>query len=135
MSFGSLAAVEEWLYAVNRGDARRAGQLSADEVEIAGPRGSMRGRQVMAAWLGRAGFSARSLRWFCGADGSVVVEQAARWIDPATGADRGQAQVASHFCVEGGCIARYARHESLELALAAAGLDEGDEVMPGPRRP
>ena len=83
MSFGSLAVVEEWLDAVNRGDACRAGQLSADEVEIAGPRGSMRGRQMLAAWMGRAGFAAESLRWFCGADGRVVIEQAARWIDRA----------------------------------------------------
>ena len=135
MSFGSLAVVEEWLDAVNRGDARRAGQLSADEVEIVGPRGSMRGRQVLAAWMDRAGFSAESLRWFCGADGSVVVEQAARWIDHATGADRGQAQVASYFRVEGGDIARYARYENLEFALTAAGLDESDEVMPEPRWP
>lgn len=133
MSFGSLAVVEEWLDAINRGDARRAGQLSAEEVEIAGPRGSMRGRQVLAAWMGRAGFSAESLRWFCGADGSVVVEQAARWSDPATGADRGQAQVASYFCVDGGGVARYERYENLEFALAAAGLDESDEVTPGQR--
>jgi hypothetical protein len=135
MSFGSLAVVEEWLDAVNRGDARRAGQLSADEVDIVGPRGSMRGRQVMAVWMGRAGFSAESLRWFCGADGSVVVEQAARWIDPATGAEHGQAQVASFFCVEGGNIARYARYENLELALMAAGLDDSEEVMPEQRWP
>ena len=135
MSLGSLAVVEEWLDAVNRGDARRAEQLSADEVEIVGPRGSMRGRQVLAAWMDRAGFSAESLRWFCGGDGSVVVEQAARWIDPATGADRGQAQVASCFCVDGGDIIRYARYENLELALMAAGLDDGDEVMPEQRGP
>ena len=62
--------------------------------------------------MDRAGFCAESLRWFCGADGSVVVEQAARWIDHATGADRGQAQVASYFRVEGGDIARYARYET-----------------------
>jgi len=135
MSFGSLAVVEEWLAAVNRGDARRAGQLSADEVEIAGPRGSMRGRPGLVGWMGRAGFSAESLRWFCGADGSVVVEQAARWTDPATGADRGQAHLASYVCVEGGHIARYARYENLELALTAAGLNESDEVMPKQRRP
>jgi limonene-1,2-epoxide hydrolase len=133
MSFGSLAVVEEWLDAVNRGDARRAGQLSADEVDIVGPRGSVRGRQILATWMGRAGFSAESLRWFCGADGSVVVEQAARWIDPATGAERGQAQVASSFCVEGGNITRYARYQNLELALTAAGLGDSDEVMPEQR--
>lgn len=72
---------------------------------------------------------------FCGADGSVVVAQAARWIDPATGADHGQAQVASHFCVEGGGVARYARYENLEVALTAAGLDDSDEVIPVQRWP
>lgn len=135
MSFGSLAVVEEWLDAVNRGDVRRAEQLTADGVEIVGPRGSMRGRHILAAWMDRAGFSAESLRWFCGADGSVVVEQAARWIDPATGTDRGQAEVTSSFLVEGGGIARYGRYENLELALTAAGLAESDEVTPAQRWP
>jgi ketosteroid isomerase-like protein len=133
MSLGSLAVVEEWLDAVNRGDARQAGQLSADDVEIAGPRGSMRGRQVLAAWMSRAGFSAEPLRWFCGADGRVVVAQAARWTDPATGADRGHAHVASYFCVEGGDVIRYARYDDLSLALTAAGLDDSDEVTAAQR--
>ena len=39
MSLGSLAVVEAWLDAVNRGDDRRVEDLSAEDVEIVGPRG------------------------------------------------------------------------------------------------
>jgi hypothetical protein len=88
----------------------------------------MRGRQALAGWMNRAGFSAKPLRWFCGADGSVVVEQIASWVDPVTDADLGSAPVASQFLVEGACVARYARHDALRQALAAAGLDESDEA-------
>jgi hypothetical protein len=128
MSVGSLAVVEEWLAAVNRGDADRVLCLSTGDVEIAGPRGSARGSGVLAGWLARAGFSADVLRWFCGGDGTVVVEQDARWSDPGTGAERGRARVGSQFVVTGGAVAYYQRHESLGRALAAAGLDMTAEV-------
>jgi hypothetical protein len=79
--------------------------------------------------MARAGFTARPLRWFCGAGGAVVVEQDATWADPATGAERGRAVVASEFLVTGGVIARFRRHDDgLPAALAAAGLRESDEV-------
>jgi hypothetical protein len=75
MGLGSLAVVEAWLDAVNRKDVGALERLTHDEVEIVGPRGSGRmDRAVLAEWLARAGFSAEVLRWFCGADGSVVVE-------------------------------------------------------------
>ena len=128
MSQGSLAVVEEWLAAVNHGDTRRVVQLSAGDIEISGPRGVTRGREVLAGWLARAGFSAEPVRWFCGADGAVVAGQEARWADPVTGAVRGSARVASQFRVEAGQVTRYARHADLAAALAAAGLGEDDEV-------
>lgn len=128
MSPGSLGVVEEWLSAVNHGDNQRAEELSAEDVEIVGPRGSARGRQILAEWLARAGFSAQALRWFCGSDGRVVVEQEARWSDVATGAELGRARVASQFVVSDRTVAYYQRHESLARALAAAGLDPSAEV-------
>lgn len=130
MSIGSLAVVEEWLDAVNRGDGVRLEQLSHEEVEIVGPRGSGRaGRRVLSDWLTRAGFSAEPLRWFCGADGSVVVEQDARWVDVATGVEQGRARVASQFLVDGARVAKYVRHDGgLPTALAAAGLGDDYEV-------
>jgi len=128
VSLGSLGVVQEWLSAVNRGDSRRVQELSAEDVEVVGPRGSARGRQVLAEWLARAGFSAVALRWFCGPDGTVVVEQAARWSDVDSGTELGRARVASQFTVTAGIVAYYQRHESLDLALAAAGLDTTAEV-------
>ena len=126
---GSLAVVQEWLDAVNRGDSRRVESLSAEDVEVVGPRGSARGRRVLAEWMARAGFSAEADRWFCGADGSIVVTQRARWVDPVTGAEQGRAAVASQFRVEGGGIVRFQRHDDLPAALTAAGLNTADEVF------
>jgi len=75
-----------------------------------------------------AGFSAEALRWFCGANGWVVIEQDARWVDQVTGAEQGQAVVASQLLVEGTRVVRYARHDNVHEALRAAGLDFSDEV-------
>ena len=126
---GQLAVVEAWLDAVDRADAGVAMALCAPDVEVVGPRGTVRGREVLGPWMARAGFTARPLRWFCGADGAVVVEQDATWVDPATGAERGRAVVAARFLVVDGVIARFQRHDDgLPTALAAAGLRESDEV-------
>ncbi len=126
---GQLGVVEAWLDAVDRADAAAAMALCAPDVEVVGPRGSVRGREVLGPWMARAGFTARSLRWFCGAGGAVVVEQDATWADPATGAGRGRAVVASRFLVADGVISRFQRHdEGLPAALAAAGLGDADEV-------
>jgi hypothetical protein len=124
----ALGVVEEWLAAVNSRDQQRLSELSAEDVMIIGPRGSAQGRQVLTDWMGRAGFSAEALRWFCGADGSVVVEQDGRWSDPAGGTERGRARVACRFVVCDGAVARYQRHDTLPAALASAGLTMNDEV-------
>jgi hypothetical protein len=103
-TWGRLAVVETWLDAVDRADAGAATALCAPDVEVVGPRGSVRGREVIGPWLTRAGSTSRPLRWSCGADDAVVVEQDATWTDPGTGAERGRAVVASSFLVAGGAI-------------------------------
>lgn len=82
----------------------------------------------LSAWMVRSRFSATPLRWFCGGDGSVVVEQAARWADPNTGAEQSTAVVATHFPVQGERVAYVSRHDDLTVALDAAGLAASDEV-------
>ncbi len=123
--------VEEWLAAVNRADAEQVEALTAERVEIVGPRGSgLMDRAVLSEWMIRAGFSSQARRWFCGADGRVVVEQAARWADPYSGQEGGQAIVASDFVVADGHVVRYARHDAaLDPALRSAGLTDRDEVV------
>jgi hypothetical protein len=123
---GKLGVVNDWLAAVDAADAARLVALTTERVEIVGPRGAgPADREVLADWLTRSGFSATSLRWFCGTDGSVVVEQAASWRDGAEGV-----RLASQFFVDGGRVARYVRHDGgVEPALAAAGLTAADEVF------
>src|SRR5688572_9619328 len=93
MSFGSLAVVEAWMDAVNRRDAGALARWTHEKIELVGPRGGgLMERAVLVEWLARAGFTAKQLRWFCGADGTVVVEQDARWLDPASDDERGCAR-------------------------------------------
>jgi limonene-1,2-epoxide hydrolase len=54
---GQLAVVEAWLAAVDDADARAATALSAPDLEVVGPRGSTRGREVLAVWMARAASS------------------------------------------------------------------------------
>ena len=130
MGDGSLAVVERWLHAVNERDGTSLEALSHEQVEITGPRGSgPADRSVLSEWLRRAGFSAQAVRWFCGGDGTVVVEQDAAWDDPVTAAAQSRSRVASRFLVRDGLVARYVRHDAgVDDALRAAGLTVEDEV-------
>lgn len=87
-------------------------------------------RAVLGEWLARAGFTSQVVRWFCGADGRVVVEQQARWRDLATGEPQAQLQIGSEFVVRDGQVARYVRHDTgIADALVAAGLDKQRDVV------
>jgi hypothetical protein len=131
LSTGKLSVVQRWQDAVNARDLQGLVDLSHEDIEIVGPRGTARGHAVLAEWLDRAGLSWRPLRWFCGDKGSVVVEQEAEWTDPRTGEARGGAVLASHFTVGDGRVLRFARHDTVGDALAAAGLPVQSEVHCG----
>ncbi|MFO0740005.1 MAG: nuclear transport factor 2 family protein [Labilithrix sp.] len=120
---GDLAVVERWLEAVNRGDRAALLADSAEDIELKGPRGSQKGRDVLAAWLGRAGFTAQPRRWFSAADGRCVVEQEARWQGGET------RRVASAFTVRDARVVRYERFDDLADALASERMELADEVL------
>lgn len=129
MSLGALRIVEAWQEAVNAGASTRVRELSADQIEVLGPRGAARiSSDELSAWMTRSGFSATPLRWFCGGDGTVVVEQDARWEDTTTGAEQSTAVVATDFRVGDGLVERVGRHDNLTAALDAAGLAPSQEV-------
>jgi hypothetical protein len=128
MGSGDLAVVEAWQEAVNEADPARLRELSAVDVEIMGPRGSGRGGSLLEQWLQRAGVTLTALRWFCGGDGRVVVEQWATWRSPETGSVVGEQRVASRYQVGGGVVTAFGRHDDLSAALATAGLNIADEV-------
>ncbi|MBB4638322.1 ketosteroid isomerase-like protein [Longimicrobium terrae] len=122
-------AVHAWIEAVNDADADRLVALSDARVEIIGPRGSVRGAEVLRDWLTRAGLTMQASRTFARGT-AVVVHGRGVWRAP-DGAVLGEQDVASRFVVEEGKIAAYERFDDLAAALARAGLAEEDEVSAG----
>lgn len=131
MPTGALGIVEAWQPAVNGGSVADAVALTAEQVEILGPRGEGAHAQARARRLdGAVRVHGNTPALVLRRQRDVVVEQDARWVDRETGQERDQAVVASHFKVDDGVLSRIARHdEGLQAALDSAGLSSGDEVL------
>ena len=121
-----MDVIHAWHEALNAGDADRLAALSHPDVAMEGPRGAVRGREVLKEWVGRANIRLEPLRWF-GRGRTVVVEERAAWRDAETGEEKGRAAVATVFKLSGGLVAGISRHDDLEMALENAGLLPSDE--------
>jgi hypothetical protein len=128
MSLTPLAVALAWIEAANQRDLERLMHLSDPNLDIVGPRGSIRGTEILRDWLSRAGLTLESKRTFA-RDGVVVVEQHGVWRSPETGGVVGVADVASRFRVEGAHVVAYERFDNLAAALSAAGLTGSDETV------
>ena len=128
MPIGDLAVVERWQTAANDADTVALRALSAADVEIVGPRGIASGADELVAWLGRARAHLEDRRWFCGGDGTVLVEHKATWHDGA-GRRLGSQTIWSAFDVRDGVVTRYARYDAVETAFRATGIGARDEVV------
>ena len=112
-----------WHDALNAGDVARLAALSADDVEVGGPRGAGRGVDLLSDWVARAGIQLVASQ-LMDAGSTVVVEQRARWRGP-DGALTEPQVVASVFHVSAeGRVSSVLRYRDLAEALAAAGLAE-----------
>ena len=129
MTGHKLETVLAWHEALNAGDTERVSSLSHPGVEIGGPRGAARGRQVLKDWVARANVRLEPLRSFQRGR-TVVVEEAATWRDAGNGKTIGEATVATVFEVDGGLVTGVFRHDGLEDALRYASLDGSDEIRP-----
>jgi hypothetical protein len=121
----AVAVVQAWLDAANQRESERLIDLSAADIAIVGPRGTGYGHQLLREWIERAGLELTTERVFV-RGGAVVVAQRGVWRSLETGEVRGEQQVASRFVVKDGRVALIARYDSLDEALAAAGVGEGD---------
>jgi hypothetical protein len=127
---GSLAVVRAWQDAANRRDVDRLVELSDPDIEVIGPRGSGKGHQLLCDWLRRAGLTLETRRAFV--RGNVVVAaQHGVWRSVESGDVTGEADVASLFRVDRQRVVQFARYDSLDEALKAAGLNDQDETPPG----
>ena len=122
-----LVVVEAWQNAAGRGDVEALLDLCSPDIEIVGPRGSGRGHDLLRAWMGSARVSLTTLRRFARGDVAVVAQHGV-WHSLETDELIGEADVASRFRIDGPRVAEYARFDTLDDALAAAGLSYEDEV-------
>jgi hypothetical protein len=125
VSSDPLRIVHDWLAAVNARDVEGALALTAHDVVIVGPRGAARRHEVLRAWMDHAGATFQTRETYA-AGGAVVVAQHGVWRDVETGEVRGEAGVATRFCVANGRVAEMERYDELAAALQAAGLTEAD---------
>ncbi len=125
-----IRTVEQWHEALNDGDTDRLVGLSHPDVEMGGPRGIVRGADVLREWVARANIRLVPRRFFNRKE-VVVVEEAAEWYSPDTGEVIGEGTVGSVFTVRDGRIASVARHDDLTQALNAATLDVSHETKSG----
>jgi hypothetical protein len=123
-----VAIALSWIAAANQRDVEGLVRLSDPDIDIVGPRGSVRGTAILRDWLSRAGLTLESRRTFV-RGGTVVVEQHGVWRSPDTGEVVGAADVASRFSVEGARVVAYERLDNLDAALSAAGLTASDETV------
>jgi hypothetical protein len=124
MSDDAIETVLAWHAALNAGEVARLLRLSADDVEVGGPRGAGRGAHLLEDWAARAGMRMQPGRLFH-RDGVVVVEASAQWRTEDGGLTDPQS-AACVFRVRSGRVDSIVRHADVASALAAAGLDESD---------
>ncbi len=104
---------------MSTGHVAAACALSDEDIEVGGPRGSGRGHQIVRDWVARTGIALERLRIFHG--GSVaVLEQRATW--KLGDAGESTKVIGTVFKVSGERVVSVVRYNSLEEALAAAGL-------------
>jgi len=128
MAKDPLELVDAWVAAANEQDAERLVSLSDPQIEIVGPRGSGSGQQLLRDWLARAGLTLETSRRFAHGS-SVVLEQRGIWRPTETGEITGDKLVASAFEVDGERVTKFARFDTLDDALRAAGLQASDEIV------
>lgn len=118
---------KQWIDALNRKDTDLLLRLSDPEIEIVGPRGAVRGHDILRDWLGRAGATFATARIFARGD-VAVFEQEGQWLSAETNNQPSAAKVASVLRRAGDKISSYARFDTLEAALQHAGLTIADRV-------
>lgn len=124
----AAAVVARWQEALNRRDHPEVLALSHEQIGIVGPRGSVAGAEALREWLESTSVQLRPLRTFVRGN-NVVVLQRGIWSDIERGEIIGERDVASAFEVIRGEVTRYSRFETLEEALATAGLSTADELQ------
>ncbi|CAJ1493343.1 nuclear transport factor 2 family protein [[Mycobacterium] kokjensenii] len=118
MSTSEIATVLAWHDALADGDLDTLEKLSSDDIEVADASGAGQGHQALRRWADSVEVKSTIGRMYV--HGGIVVAELA-----TAGADTAHGVV---FRVVHDRVTAVFRHDSLEAALAATELTEGDRV-------
>jgi len=127
----TLDVVRDWARAMGNFDEEALVALADEEIEIVAPGGTRRGHDDLRGWLNKQTYGVAphyKVRRAFARDDAVVVDLQVeyRYVDGEEAAGSGDAVFA--FAIRNNLMWRITGHPDLTSALAAAGLDEGDEV-------
>ncbi len=126
-TMSAIRIVQRFHNGLNARDVADILSLAAEDIRIGGPRGTGEGKQLLEEWVGRANITMEPQRWFH-RDGTVVVEQIARWHDADTGEETSSQRVATTFGIRDGQITSIARYGNIGEAITSADMDETHAV-------
>ena len=132
MAITPAQVVLAWLNGLNAGDISGVLASSAPNVELHGPRGTGRGRELLRTWLANSGAQFETRALYAAGD-TVVVAQHGVWRDTA-GAVTGEADVTTRFRVANDLVAELQRYDDMQTALRDAGLSSADAQPPSSAR-
>ncbi|WP_291914797.1 nuclear transport factor 2 family protein [Chitinophaga sp. CB10] len=118
-----LETIENWHNALNAKDKNHLAGLVKEDVKMVGPKGDVKGKNIMLDWVDRANITLTPKRYFL-LDNTVIVEETAVWHEAETGKESNTAIVAPVFVLENGLITSIHRHDSLHKAFESTGLNE-----------
>ena len=121
----ALAVVGLWHVALKTSDRTTLLATTAADIELRGPRGNVSGSAAFVTWIDHAAFKAVARRRFAGGEGTVVVEQLARWRESHGDVT---AAIASAFVVRDGRIRQIEWFDELAMALTIYKLGDANEV-------
>ena len=127
MQSHEITLVQEWHQALNTGNLEKLVALVSTDVQMGGPRGTVKGADEMLAWVARAHMTLTPQRYFQRKH-VVGVEALGQWYDPETNLVKGQQLVVTVFTIEDQRITQIARYDNRREAFEVFGLQDEDEV-------
>ncbi|MFQ3545721.1 nuclear transport factor 2 family protein [Halobacillus rhizosphaerae] len=122
----TIETAEKWMEKSNQKDIPGLLHFTHSDIEIMGPKGSIRGSQHLGDWVKRANLHLHTLRRF--AEGhNIVLEQQGTWYEE-NDQIKGQSIVFTFMKIIDGKVAFLGRYDNRRVAFQVSDLNEGNLI-------
>ena len=122
----NVLIAQRWMDASNKQNIANLLEVTDENIELVGPRGSVTGSHQLEPWIARANLQLETKQVFARLD-YVVLEQQGTWYTD-TGEIRGQGIVYTCLKIIDDKVVKLARFDEKKDAFALAELTDADEI-------